>query len=86
MTSCCDDYGKCTQGYGCPIRPDDWTRANIKNEFDANFMLAQTKPEIEMFEPSGFLTTMEWLGKTVAPFLIGVLVSGLATASYFLRG
>lgn len=83
--NCCDSYGKCTQSYGCPVRPvDDWTKANIKSEFDANFMLAQTKPQIEMFEPSGFLTTMGWLWDTFSPYLLSVGVGAFIATVYFL--
>ena len=76
MTDCCDDYGKCTQSYGCPVRPvDAWTKANIKGDFEM---------PIEMFEPSGFLTTMEWLRGTVAPCLVSVVLGGFIVAVYFL--
>ena len=76
MTSCCDDYGKCTQSYSCPVRPvDDWTKANIKGDFEM---------PVEMFEPSGFLTTMEWLKNTIAPCLISVVLGGFIVAVYFL--
>ena len=81
--NCCD-Y-QCTRALNCPAGSvDAWTKANIKSEFDANVMLAQTKPQIEMFEPSGFLTTMEWLKNTIAPCLISVAIGGFIASVYFL--
>jgi len=34
MTSCCNDYGKCKQGFNCPARP-------TRSEYDANKLMVE---------------------------------------------
>ena len=41
---------------------------------------------IEMFEPSGWIATMEWLQHTIVPCLVSLVVGAAAATIYFLRG
>lgn len=81
--NCCDDYGQCTQGPGCPARSTPLiTRQGLRQvppEVDCgcNDLPAPTRLTERQDEPMGV-----WEGITVyGGILVGVVVLALATAA-----
>lgn len=79
MSSDCCTYG-CTQSKDCPARA-----AGVNHGIDWHaFDKPAATPPIDMFEPTGWLATMEWLQHTIVLCLVSVVVGVAATTIYFL--
>lgn len=77
--NCCDSYGKCTQGYGCPARETRGQALHAERKWgEMPIQFVGSEPDTDK------IITRDFIKGALFAFISAVIVVCIAVASYFI--